>query len=252
MKKPFAFLWATVTILLLSLPAAAANLTVATAADLRLAMTNLVQRYQTIRHVAITPIYGSSGKFYSQIVNGAPFDAFFSADERYPRMLELRGLTVPGTRFRYGIGRLVLWTRADSGIDVREGMKVLLDPNVHAIAIANPQHAPYGEAALEALKKAKIYGRTKDRLILGENISQTAQYAASGNAQVGFIALALTKTPGLRSGHDWSVPQSLYKELEQEAVILKGSHHRKQLIDFFTFVRSPEGRAILASYGFTQ
>lgn len=235
-----------------SMPAQAAEITIAAAADMHSAMDDLILQYKKTHPVAMSAVYGSSGKFFSQITNGAPFDAFFSANAGYPRELEKKGLSVPGSRFRYGIGRIVLWTPESSGLEVGKGMAILSDPRVKKIAIANPEHAPYGKAAVEAMQHAKVYENGKDRLVMGENISQTAQYVSSGNAQVGFLALSLTKTPALQSGHYWIVPSSLYTELAQEAVILKQSKSQKDLSDFFAFVRGPEGKAILTKFGFLE
>ena len=143
-------------------------------------------------------IYGSSGNFAQQLQNGAPFDMFFSANLDYPKQLEAAGLTEPGTFYQYAIGKIVVWVPNDSKLDLSSGLKALLDPSIKKIAIANPQHAPYGKAAVAALQKENIYDQVKDKFVLGENISQTASFVASGSADVGMIALSLALSPNMK------------------------------------------------------
>src|ERR1700692_1428363 len=140
---------------------------------------------------------GSSGNFLTQIENGAPFDIFFSADIAYPKKLEAEGLAAPGSTYLYAIGKIVLWTRKDSRVDVGKGFSSLRGPAVQKIAIANPAHAPYGRAAEEALRQSGVYDAVKDRLVLGENISQAAEFVESGNADAGILRLSLAVLPGV-------------------------------------------------------
>src|SRR5208282_4042195 len=171
--------------------------------------------------------FGASGALMQQIQNGAPFDIFFSADMDYPKQLITGGQAEGATLYRYAVGRLVLWVPKDSPLDVEhKGMDVLLDPSVKKIAIANPQHAPYGRAAAAALKHYDLYERVSDRLVLGENISQAAQFVESGNAQAGFVALAHAVAPSMQGkGKYWMVPAEDYPPLEQGVVILSHTTH---------------------------
>lgn len=231
---------------------AAVTITVAAAADLRFAMDEIVAAYARIvpaTHVEVT--YGSSGSFYAQISNGAPFDLFFSADIDYPRRLEAAGLGAGPTR-PYAVGRIVLWVPTASSLDVEgRGLSVLLDPAVRRIAIANPEHAPYGRAAVAALRSAGLDAGVADRLVLGENVSQTAQFVESGAAEVGIIALSLALAPTLRDqGRWWAIPPESYPPIEQGALVLRGPGDPETASHFLDFVLGPQGRAILDRYGF--
>ena len=190
------FLW------LAAATAAAQTLTVAAASDLQAALPAIAAQFEkeTGHKVALT--FGSSGNFFTQIQNGAPFDVFLSADIDYPRRLERAGLTERGSLYQYAIGRLVLWTRNDSGIDLHGGLSVLTDANVRKVAIANPEHAPYGRAAVAALRHEQLYERVRGKFVLGENISQAAQFVQSGNAEVGILALSLALAPALKAAGD--------------------------------------------------
>src|SRR5262249_42388895 len=155
----------------------------------KFAMDDLSAQYHKQAGANLEVTYGSSGNFFSQIQNGAPFDLFFSADIEYPRKLEAAGLGEPGTLYHYAVGRLVIWAPANSKLDTAgQGWKALLDPSVQKIAIANPEHAPYGRAAVAALRRAGIYQQVAGKLVFGENISQAAQFVQSGNAQAGIVA----------------------------------------------------------------
>jgi molybdate transport system substrate-binding protein len=155
--------------------------------------------------------------------------------------------------YRYAVGRLVLWVPKDSLLDVEhKGMDVLLDPSVKKIAIANPQHAPYGRAAMAALKHYNLYEKISDRLVLGENISQAAQFAESGNAQVGFVALAHAIAPSMQGkGKYWIVPAEAYPALDQGVVVISRSAHQQDAAGFLEYVKTPEASAALQRYGFT-
>jgi molybdate transport system substrate-binding protein len=195
-------------------------LTVAAASDLQAALPALVARFEREAGRTVRVTFGASGSLFAQIQNGAPFDVFLSADIDYPRRLQDAGLTVAGTLTRYATGRLVVWTRRDSGIDLRGGLRALTAPGVRRIAIGNPDHAPYGRAAVAALRAAGIYDRVRDRLVFGENILQAAQFAQSGNADAGIIASSLARGAALReAGSFVDVPPSLHPPLDQGAVV---------------------------------
>jgi molybdate transport system substrate-binding protein len=196
--------------------------------------------------------FGSSGNFFAQIESGAPFDVFCSADMGYPQKLAADGQALPETLRQYASGRLVLWVRNDSKLNFeRDGLKALLDPSVKKIAIANPSHAPYGRAAVAALQKAKVYDQLKDKLVLGENISQTAQFVTSGNADVGLLSLSLTQSGDLeKQGHFWKLPLEIADSLPQGAVVLKQSASPQLAEKFLDYLSCPAGAKILAQYGF--
>jgi molybdate transport system substrate-binding protein len=216
-------------------------------------MDQLVLQFekQTGTHVAVT--YGSSGNLFSQIQNGAPFDLFFSADSEYPRKLNEAGLVLPNSADSYAIGKLVLWCPAGSKLTPeKSGWSSLLDPAVQKIAIANPDHAPYGRAAIEALKNSGVYEKVKAKLVFGENISQAAQFIQSGNAEIGILAESIVHSPAFASGSIWKVPQSQYTPLLQSFVALKSSVQKDAALAFLTYVKSPAAQAILEKYGFAK
>jgi molybdate transport system substrate-binding protein len=241
-------------LMLLSLAACASaqEVRVAAASDLQFAMKDLATKYEksTGRKVGVS--YGSSGNFRTQIANGAPFDLFFSADVQYPNLLITAGLADAETLYIYAHGRLVLWAPAGSNLQLAQrGFEVLKDPRVSKVAIANPEHAPYGRAAVAALQKAGLYDAVKSKLVYGENISQAAQFAESGSAQVGVLALSLTFAESMKNGERWEVPQDLYPPLEQAAVVIHASGNKAAATAFLDYVKSAEGKEVLAKYGFT-
>lgn len=247
MKKLFFLLF-----LLTSALSLAQEITVAAAADLQFAFQDVAGRFQKDTGHPVKLIFGSSGNFFAQIQNGAPFDLFFSADINYPRQLEAAGLAEPGSLYEYATGRLVVWTLSDSKIDVSRGMQSLLDPSVKRIAIANPEHAPYGRAAAAALKHEGIYDRVSSKLGLGENISQTASLVVSGGADVGIVALSLAVAPSMKSkGRYVEVPTDAYPAIQQGAVVLKSSRNKDLAKQFLAYIKTPEVAAILRAYGFS-
>ena len=229
------------------------ELIVAAAADLSTALKEISDGYQKQNGVELKLSFAASGALTEQIQNGAPFDLFFSADMDYPRWLIAAGYADGATPYQYAVGKLVLWAPADSTLDPEhKGMDVVLDPSVKKIAIANPQHAPYGRAAVAALKHYGLYDRVADRLVLGENVSQAAQFAESGNAQVGFVALAHALAPGMQGkGKYWEVPADAYPALAQGVVVVSGSHHKKGAAEFVEYVRTNDATDVLRKYGFT-
>ena len=231
--------------------AVAEVITIAAAADLSFAFREIATEYEntTGNHVRLT--LGSSGNFFAQIQNGAPFDLYFSADIAYPRKLEEAGLTVPGSLYQYAVGRIVLWTGPESRIDVTKGFEALREPTIKKIAIANPKHAPYGRAAVAAMEYFKVYDQVKDKLILGENISQAAQFIESGACDIGIIALSLAIAPAMKSkGTYWEVPAEAHPSLDQGAVILKQSKSQESAREFLEFIKGPNGQEIMKRYGF--
>jgi molybdate transport system substrate-binding protein len=230
-----------------------AELVVAAAADLSTALKEIGDSYEKKTGVKVKLSFGASGALTQQIHNGAPFDLFFSADMDYPRQLVAAGDADGASLYQYAVGKLVLWVPADSSLDVEhQGMNILLDPSVKKIAIANPQHAPYGRAASAALKHAGLYDRIAERLVLGENVSQAAQFVESGNAQAGFVALAHAVAPAMHGkGKYWEVPVEFYPTLAQGAVVLSHSQHKKEAADFLEFIKTKESADFLRIYGFT-
>jgi molybdate transport system substrate-binding protein len=238
--------------------AARREVRVAVAADLRFAFDDVVAEFQRRHpdiHVEVT--YGSSGNFFAQLSNQAPFDLFLSADVEYPRRLIEAKVATPESLFVYAIGHVVVWVRRESALDVEhQGLRALLDPSVRNVAIANPKYAPYGRAAEAALKATTVdgmslYERVRDRLVLGDNVAQTAQFVESGAADVGFIAQSLALSPALRDkGRFAEVPASAYPRLEQGGVILSWARDPGAAEALRAFLIGEEGRAILKRFGF--
>jgi len=231
--------------------AQAQEIRVAAAADLKFALDELDAQYGKQAGKKIDVSYGSSGNFFAQIQNGAPFDLLLSADIEYPRKLAAAGLAEPGTLYEYAVGRIVIWMPADARADLAKlGWKALLEPGVERIAIANPEHAPYGRAAVAALRNAGVYEQVRRRLVYGENIAQAAQFVASGSAQAGILALSLAVSPPMRDGKRWEIPADMHPPIEQGAIILKSSKDKEGARAFLAFLKSDAGRKILESYGF--
>jgi molybdate transport system substrate-binding protein len=225
---------------------------VAAAADLKFAMAELAAQFEKASGAKLDVTYGSSGNFLTQIENGAPFDLFFSADSEYPKKLEAAGLAEPGTLREYAAGRIVIWTPSDNEINAAtDGWKRLLAQRVKKIAIANPEHAPYGRAAVAAIKKAGIYEQVKDKLVYGENISQAAEFVQSGNAQAGIVALSLALSPAMKNGNRWEIPADSYPPIKQAVIVLKASKNKDASRRFLEFVDGPQGREILQRFGFS-
>ena len=232
-------------------PAAAQPLTIAAASDLQAVFPEVAARFEKETGRKVSLAFGSSGNFFTQIENGAPFDLFFSADIDYPRRLEAAGQTERGSLYSYAVGKIVLWARADAGIDVGRGLSVLTDARVRRIAIANPVHAPYGRAAVAALQRAQLYDRVKAKLVVGENISQAAQFVQSGNAEAGILALSLALAPALRtSGSYVEIPQSHYSPIAQAAVVLRASRNKEAARQFLAFIRRPDIVRLMQDFGF--
>ena len=240
-------------IMLFLVPAAQAadELSIAAAADLQFAMPEVVQQFEKETGQKVRVTFGSSGNFASQIQNGAPFDIFFSADLSYPKQLDATGLVEPGSIYHYADGKIVLWTLKSSGIDVSGGLSVLSDHKIHKIAIANPEHAPYGRAAVAALKHENLHERVQDKIVLAENISQATQFVDAGSAEVGIVALSLAVAPTVRDrGNYFVIPELDYPQIEQSCAILKSSHHKQAAKQFLEFIKTPAIVALLRKFGF--
>ncbi len=210
-------------------------------------MKQLSAQFQRSSGHTLLLINGSTGKHYAQIINGAPFDLFFAADTDRPRRLEKEGLGVPGSRFTYAKGRLVLWSPKPGYVD-SVGQILKTGPFQH-LAIANPKLAPYGKAAQEVLEKQVLWHGLQGRLVRGESVTQTFQFIQSGAADLGFIAFAqISKSDGTQiEGSYWNIPQTDYSPILQEAILLKESAAAEA---FLSFIKSIQGRAIIQSYGY--
>ena len=230
---------------------AAQSITVAAAADLQSAMQDVAAGFQKETGKEVKLIYGSSGNFFQQIQNGAPFDMFFSANLDYPKKLESSGLTTPGSYYQYARGKIVVWVANDSKINIDSGLKSLLDPAVKKIAVANPQHAPYGQAAVAAMKNEGVYEKVKDKFVLGENISQTASFVVSGAVDVGVVALSLALSPNMKNqGRYVEIPATEYPPIEQACVILSSSKDKETAKQFLSYIKTTAVADTLNRYGF--
>ncbi len=236
-------------------PALPREITVAAAADLKFALEEVIKEYKQLeKDIEIKVTYGSSGNFFAQLSNKAPFDIYLSADIDYPRKLIEKGLAVQGSEFQYATGQIVVWVPTGSKLDVQKHpMEALSDPSLKKIAIANPLHAPYGRAAEAALKTFKIYDDLKAKLVLGENIVQTAQFIETGAADVGIIALSLALSPAMKNkGFYGVVPVDAYPPLVQGGVIMNWAKNPEATKAFRDFISSAKGRAVLKQFGFAQ
>jgi len=248
MQKTFLLAFLALT---LTLSAAAEEITVAAAADLQFALKDVSARFEKQTGNKVNLIFGSSGNFFSQIQNGAPFDVFFSADLDYPRKLEAAGQAEPHTLYQYATGKIVVWVRNDSKLDLSKGLAVLLDPSINKISIANPAHAPYGRAAMAALDHEKLSEKVKDKLVLGENVSQAAQFIDSGSAEVGIIAMSLAVAPAMKEkGRYVEIPAEFYPPLQQGCVVLASSKKKTAALAFVEFLKKDEIADLLKTFGF--
>ncbi|WP_026179951.1 molybdate ABC transporter substrate-binding protein [Hahella ganghwensis] len=222
--------------------------TIAVASNFTAAMQELTKQFESESGHKLQLAFGSSGKFFAQISHGAPFHAFFSADQTKPEKLERSNLVVPGSRFTYATGALALWS---TRLPIEQGGTILKEGNYRKLALANPKLAPYGAAAVEVLTNLGINQVTRAKWVQGENISQTYQFVGSGNADLGFVALSQILSRGqLKGGSSWVVPEELYAPIHQDAVILAKGKGNAAVIDFFRFLKTEQARSIIASYGY--
>ena len=235
--------------LLLPLGGHAEQIRVAAAADLKFALDEIAATFKQANPTdELDIIYGSSGKFFTQIQQGAPYDLYFSADIAFPRELVKAGYAATEVR-PYAIGRIVLWS-ADRDASQMQ-LADLTDPTITRIAIANPRHAPYGQRAEEALRAAGLWEQLEPRLVFGENVAQTAQFVQSGNAQVGIIALSLALSPTLATqGGYGPIPDNLHQPLEQGYIITKRAADKALARLFADYMGSATARAVMTRYGF--
>ena len=227
------------------------ELTVAAAADLRPALDAITPVFQAESGIKLRVSYGSSGNFFQQLQNGAPFDIFLSANVDYPKKLADAGLTAPDSYYEFARGSIVLIVPYDSKLDLSEGLHILLTPTVKKIAIANPSHAPYGQAAVAAIKSAGIYDWAAPHLVNGENVSQAASFVLSGAAEVGIVAKSLALAPAAAKQVKFvDVSANLYQPLLQAMVVMKSSKQQASAMKFESFMRGDGAKQILNRYGF--
>ncbi|CAM3760533.1 Tungstate/molybdate/chromate-binding protein ModA [Bordetella sputigena] len=231
--------------------ALAADVQVAVAANFTAPMKAIAAAFQEKTGDTVTAAYGATGQFYAQIRNGAPFEVFLAADDTTPARLEQEKATVPGTRFTYATGALALWSARDGYVD-KDGM-VLKQGHFAHLSIANPKAAPYGLAAIQTLEKLGLMDALRPRIVEGQNISQAQQFVASGNAELGFVALSQVYKDGkLTSGSAWIVPESLHEPIRQDAVILEKGRDNPAARAFVDFLRGPEAEKIILSFGYKR
>jgi len=222
------------------------ELQVAVASNFAAAMTRIAQQFEVDTGETVSLSFGSTGKHYAQIRNGAPYDVFFAADERRPQLLEEEGIAASGSRFTYAAGRLVLWSPIEGFVDPHG--RVLGEGTIRFLAIANPDVAPYGRAAREVLQAMGRWDGLAGRIVRGENISQSFQFARSGNADLAFVAYSQVMRDGSPTeGSVWLIPDSLYGPIEQQAVLLRDSDTARR---FLAFVRSEPAMLIIREYGY--
>jgi len=234
------------SLLLCSSNLLADEIRIATASNFSLTLKAIIKLYEQQTSHNVVLISGSTGKLYAQIKNGAPFDAFFSADTKRAKLLDNEGIAIKDSRFTYAIGKIILWSPRQDYIKDKED--ILRTKNFHHLAIANPKLAPYGKAAQEVLKHFGLFNLLSSKIVRGENIGQTYQFVKSGNAELGFIALSQVKKPQQNiSGSFWIVPQSLYQPIKQQAVLLKDNEASQS---FMNFIKSQQSLDIIKNYGY--
>jgi molybdate transport system substrate-binding protein len=232
----------------------ASQVNVAVASNFLVPLQSIAKEFEANTGHELRISAGSTGKLYAQIVNGAPFDVFLAANSKEPQRLEVSGAAIAGSRFTYGLGQLVLWAPqlAESYSSIVE---VLTSEKVYRLAVANPTTAPYGAAAIETLKKLGVYDDIKNKIIRGENVSQTYQYVASGAAQIGFVAKSQIISQSMsheNASHKtyWTIDGALYSPIQQQAVLLKRAENNAAARQFLEFLQSREGRAAITSFGY--
>jgi len=229
--------------------AGAEKITVAVASNFTAAMNEIVNAFEQTSGHEVELAFGSSGKFYAQISNGAPFDAFFSADQDKPITLEKDGLAVPGSRFTYAVGTLARWSSKPNLVD--DAATVLKQGNVNKLSIANPKLAPYGAAAVQTLESLGLKETTESKWVQGENIAQTHQFVATGNADIGFVALAQVVDQGkFKEGSGWIVPGNLHQPIRQDAVLLVRGKDNPAALALMQFMRGDKATEIIQAFGY--
>jgi molybdate transport system substrate-binding protein len=226
------------------------QLRVAAASDLQAALPEIVRDFERSAAVHVTVSYGSSGNFFAQIQNGAPFDVFLSADVDYPRQLADAGLAERSTLQLYATGHLVVWARRESKIDLSRGLAALTDPRVRRVALANPKYAPYGRAAVAALRSARLYDVVQPKLVMGESLAQTAQLVESGNADVGLLSRSLVLGPTLKAEGTYADVVAAYPPIDQAGIVVKASREPALARAFISFLRRGDTGRQLERFGF--
>ena len=229
----------------------AKELRIAVASNFLLPLKALSKNFKESTGHKVVVISGSTGKLYAQIKQGAPFDILLAADSIRPELLEKEGIGVPGSRFTYAVGRLVLWSK-DSKLPLKNDLQVLNHNNFRYLAIANPKTAPYGKAAEQVLRKKGFWEQIQNRLVRGENISQTFQFVMTGNADIGFIALSqLRRHQRHISGNSWTVPADWHDPIQQQGILLKRAKTNKAARQFLNFIKSNRIQKQIESYGYS-
>ena len=250
MSRFISFLSTMLAVMLAAMPVQAAEVSVAVASNFTVALDQIISKFELAsgHHVLVSS--GSTGKLYAQINHGAPFDVFLSADSERPQRMELEKLAVNGSRFTYAAGRLVLWSPKAGMVDA--GGQVLRQGTFQHLAIANPKTAPYGAAARDVLENLDLLKALQTRLVQGEDIGQTFQFVASGNAELGFVSLAQVKAAAPNyQGSYWLVPQTLHRPILQQAVLLEKGRNNLAARDFLVFLKGSAARAIIEHNGYT-
>ncbi|TAJ80491.1 MAG: molybdate ABC transporter substrate-binding protein [Gallionellaceae bacterium] len=244
-------LWSLMGVLLATMAqvADAGEVNAAVAANFTEPVKQIVELFQKETGHTVKLSFGSSGKFTSQIKEGAPFDVFLAADEKNPKLLEKEGLAVEGSRFVYALGKLVLWSAQPGYVDDKG--HVLRQGNYNKIAYADPKLAPYGLAAKETLEELGLWNVVQSKMVTGESITQTYQFAATGNAELAFIALSqITKDGKVMEGSWWIVPAHMYNPIKQSAVQLTAAKYPAAAKAFMAFLKSEKAVAIIRNFGY--
>jgi molybdate transport system substrate-binding protein len=229
-------------------PAFAEPVLVAVAANFLPPFREVALEFEKTTGHTLRVVSGSSGNFYTQIQNGAPFDVFFSADNERPKKLEDEGLGVKDTRFTYAIGRIVLWS---ANADLIKGEETLRSKNFKRLAIANPKNAPYGVAAMQALQKLGLWDSLQPHIVMGESIGQTMGFIESGNAQAGFVALSQIMDPKMKGkGSHWPVPTDLHEPIQQDVILLTKGKENPGAKALLEFIGGPQAKTIIERYGY--
>ena len=222
---------------------------VAVAANFTAPMQQIAAQFEKDSGHKATLAFGATGKFYAQIINGAPFEILLSADDETPARLEKEGQGVAGSRFTYAVGTLVLWSANPTLVDAKG--EILKTGDFKHLALANPKTASYGTAAVEAMTKLGLLSTLQPRFVQGENISQTQQFIMSGNAELGFVALSQVFKDGkISGGSAWIVPANLYQQIQQDAVLLSKGKDKPAAIALLAYLKGDKARAIIKSYGY--
>lgn len=250
LSKMAAFSLAWICVLWLGV-AEAQSVTAAVASNFLKPFRQIAAKFEIETGHSVRIVSGSTGKLYAQIVHGAPFDVFLAADNQRPALLEQKKHAVPGTRFTYARGRLALWSVDPQRIQTN-GKQALTQGSLKHLALANPKTAPYGRAAREVLQNLKLWDRYATRIVRGENVSQTLQFVATGNVELGFVALSqvLSLSPGMRGSH-WEIPENLHAPIRQDAILCTHGKNSPAALALIQFLKEPSSQNIIRHFGYT-